>query len=226
MESEIKFAYQEGYSQFDIMDAPIISENLLPIGNMSYAMRSTYFDTSDDLLWSHQAVLRIRRSNERYYLTLKLPLHKLLHDGQGVFERQEYEFELTGDDCNWDKQQGLSSTWFLARLRERTGQVDQDLKQLLQLLEGRPLREVCLADYTRTTYAYEYRSSRFELCFDEGYLGVSEHIEQFSEVEFELLTGHKADLVALYTALVKELPVVPQNLSKYGRAIAIAKRYR
>lgn len=226
MESELKFAYQDGYSQFDIMDAPIISDNLLPIGNMSYAMRSSYYDTSDNLLWSHQAVLRMRRSNDRYYLTLKLPLHRPLNEDRGFFERQEYEFELTGDDCKWDKKQGISSAWFLSRLRERAGQADQDLRQLLQLLEGRPLQEVCLADFTRTTYAYEYRTSRFELCFDDGYLGVAEHVEQFSEIEFELLSGHKDDLLALYISLIKQLPIVPQKLSKYGRAIAIANRYR
>ena len=31
-----------------------------------------------------------------------------------------------------------------------------------------PLSEVCLADFTRTAYVFSFRTSKFEICFDEG----------------------------------------------------------
>lgn len=226
MESELKFFYKDGFSQADIIDDPLIVNNILTIGNMSYAMRSTYFDTSDELLRKRNAVLRIRRANEHFYLTFKMPIHKMKYRSEGIFERQEFEFKLSEKEEYWDSKKGISPTWFLNRMSEKAEFVDQDLKQLLLLLEDRPLYEVCLADYTRITYAYEYRLSRFELCFDEGYLGTSEYVEQFSELEFELLSGPKEDLLNLKNVLLDKLPLVAAKVSKYGQAIAIADRYR
>ncbi len=224
METELKYFYKDNYNQFDLLSEPVISAHLSKIGNMSYAMRSSYFDTSDEILRKARSVLRIRRANERYYLTLKMPVHKNLLNEKGIFERQEFEFELPEDEWKWDSKKGLNSNWFLSRIQAQPI-VEQDLKRLLHLLEGRPLYEVCLADYTRTAYGFAYRTSQFELCFDEGYLGTSEHIELFSELEFELLNGKKEDLMALNTMLLNQLPLIPAHKSKYGRAIEIADQY-
>lgn len=224
METELKYFYQNNYNQYDILSEPIIADHLSKIGNMSYAMRSSYFDTSDEILRKARSVLRIRRANERYYLTLKMPIHKNLLDKKGLFERQEFEFELLEDEWKWDFKKGLNSNWFLSRIQEQPTS-EQDLQRLLSLVEGRPLYEVCLADYTRTAYGFAYRTSQFELCFDEGYLGNSEHIEFFSEMELELLNGKREDLIALNTILLNQLPIIPADQSKYGRAIEIADQY-
>lgn len=229
MESELKFVYQDGSSYEDIINEPLISDHLLATGNMSYAMRSAYFDSEDELLRKRKGFLRIRRSNERFYLTLKLPIPKLNTHGGGIFERQEWEIELTDEEHFWDAKAGINPAWFLKRLAAQTEnneQSDPDLVQILQLLEGRPLQEVCLADYTRITYPYNYRTSRFELCFDEGYLGTSEHIEYFSEIELELLSGQRKDLVSLQEKLLDQLPLLSATKSKYDQAIALADLFK
>ncbi len=226
METELKFMYKEGYTQSDIIDEPIIAEHLINNWNMSFAMRSSYLDTSDEILRKRRSVLRIRRANDRYYLTLKMPVHKHLDDESGIYERQEFEFELTGEDYHWDKKQGLNPIWFFNKMNNLTKNTEDDLRQLLHLIEGRALFEMCIADFTRTSYAYAYRTSRFELCFDEGYLGTSEQIEQFSEIEFELLSGKTEDAISLHNTLLQKLPLISAAKSKYGRAIEIADRYR
>lgn len=225
MESELKYFYKDGFTQFDVISEAIISEHLSKTGNMSYAMRSSYFDTSDQILRKSKSVLRIRRCNERYYLTLKMPVHTSLVNGKGIFERQEFEFELTEEEWKWDTKKGLNPSWFISRVSQHS-HVEQDLKQLLRMIEGRPLMEVCLADYTRTAYGFAYRTSQFELCFDEGYLGTSEKIDFFSEMEIELLNGKREDLMALNTVLLNQLPIYPAQKSKYGRAIDIADRFK
>ncbi|HZJ68508.1 MAG TPA: CYTH domain-containing protein [Candidatus Eisenbacteria bacterium] len=226
MERELKFFYKDNFSQMDIIIHPIIENHLLSGDSMSYAMRSSYFDTSDELLRKRKAVLRIRRANEHFYLTFKMPIHEIKDKTDGVFERQEFEFKLSEKEEYWDSNKGISPAWFLNRMSEKADYVDQDLKQLLLLLEDRPLNEVCLADYTRNTYAYEYKLSRFELSFDEGYLGNSEHVEQFSELEFELLSGSMDDLLSLRTVLLEELPIIAAKISKYEQAIAIADQFK
>ena len=227
MEAELKFKYKEGFSQFDIINASFIANNLLKAGNMSYAMRSSYYDTSDEFFRRRMAVLRLRRQNERFYVTLKMPILKPLEHSEGYFERQEYEFELQERDKAIDLSLGLNSNWFLQRLNENgIDTYSQDLIQLLKMAEKQPLHEVCVADYTRTSYAFAFRTSHFEICFDEGYLGTSEKIEQFSELEFELLSGKGVDLVALKGILLEHLPLVPMRQSKYGRAIAIADQLK
>lgn len=229
MESELKFVYKDGASFSDIIEQPIISDYLLSTGNMSYAMRSSYFDTEDEILRNRKGALRIRRSNERFYLTLKLPIPKSDSKGDGIFERQEWEFELNDEEQYWDAKTGISPIWFLNRMAsnaEKGEKSDPDLIQILRILEGRPLHEVCLADYTRTAYAYQYRTSSFELCFDEGYLGTSEHVEQFSEIELELLTGNRKDLYSLQNEFLTSLPLSSATKSKYDQAMAIADLYK
>ncbi|NLJ70981.1 MAG: CYTH domain-containing protein [Clostridiaceae bacterium] len=229
MESELKFTLKEDASFREIMNEPIILDHLLLTGNMSYAMRSSYFDTADQLLRQRRGSLRIRRSNERFYLTLKLPSHNNALYNTGVFERQEWEFELNDEDRHWDMKTGINPTWFLNRILAETDykeSADPDLVQILRVIEGRSLYEVCLADYTRTSYPYSYRSSRFELCFDEGYLGTAEYVKQFSEIELELLTGNREDLFYLKNDFLAKLPVISATKSKYDQAIEIADLYR
>ncbi|MGB4609165.1 MAG: CYTH domain-containing protein [Saccharofermentanales bacterium] len=228
MESELKFILKEDADFMEIMNEPIIFDHLLLTGNMSYAMRSSYFDTADQLLRQRKGFLRIRRSNERFYLTLKLPNHNNGLQDPGVFERQEWEFELNDEEQHWDIKTGINPTWFLNRMlteKDNKEASDPDLVQILRVLEGRPLYEVCLADYTRTSYAYSYRSSRFELCFDEGYLGTAEYVKQFSEIELELLTGNREDLFYLKNDFLAQLPVISATKSKYDQAIEIADLY-
>lgn len=228
METELKFILKDSANFDEIMNEPIILDNLLLTGNMSYAMRSSYFDTEDQLLRQHKGCLRIRRSNERFYLTLKLPNHHNdMHDA-GIFERQEWEFKLNDEDQYWDMKSGINPTWFLNRMLTETEykeSSDPDLVQILRVLEGRPLYEVCIADFTRTSYPYSYRSSRFELCFDEGYLGTAEYVKQFSEIELELLTGNREDLISLKHEFLTKLPLISATKSKYDLAIEIADLY-
>ncbi|NLM20016.1 MAG: CYTH domain-containing protein [Clostridiaceae bacterium] len=229
MESELKFILKDDIDFMEIMNEPIILDHLLLTGNMSYAMRSSYFDTENQLLRQRKGFLRIRRSNERFYLTLKLPNHNNnMYDDAGIFERQEWEFELNDEEQYWDMKTGINTTWFLNRMligAEYRESSDPDLIQILRVIEGRPLYEVCLADYTRTSYAYSYRSSRFELCFDEGYLGTAEYVKQFSEIELELLTGNREDLFYLKHDFLTQLPVISATKSKYDQAIEIADLY-
>ena len=50
MEAELKFTYKKGFTYFDIIESPFIANNLLQSSITSYAMRSSYFDTSDEFL--------------------------------------------------------------------------------------------------------------------------------------------------------------------------------
>ncbi|NLJ94138.1 MAG: CYTH domain-containing protein [Clostridiaceae bacterium] len=226
MEAELKFTYKKGFTYFDIIESPFIANNLLQSSITSYAMRSSYFDTSDEFFRKRRAVFRLRRQNERYYLTLKLSIPKRLETGEGIFEREEFEFELQERDKNIDLGLGINPEWFLSRLNETQEKSNRDLLQILKMAENRPLSEVCLADFTRTAYVFSFRTSKFEICFDEGYLGTSEKIEQFSELEFELLLGKIEDLIALRGILLEHLPLIPMEKSKYGRAIAIADQLK
>lgn len=166
-------------------------------GFREIAMETTYFDTPDGALAGRKITLRLRKENQDCICTLKTPLP----DGS----RGEWECTAT--------------------------QIEDGLAQLIQAgapreitqLAQKGLIPVCGARFTRLAAQVETADGTAELALDSGILLGCDRESPLCEVEVELKTGSEAAALAFANRLASTYALVPEERSKFRRALALAK---
>lgn len=143
---------------------------------------TSYFDTPGGRLWRGGAALRIRVDGEVREQTLKLGAA-----GSKVIRRQEWNAPISGER--------LDPAEFPKAARAA----------LAKLLDGLSLDRIGTTTIKRTTRRVRYGDAVIEVVFDLGKVEAGSREEVVSEIEFELVEGKIADLVAL----ALELPLGP-----------------
>ncbi|MBQ1170635.1 MAG: CYTH domain-containing protein [Oscillospiraceae bacterium] len=164
----------------------------------SISMETTYYDTFDLKLAMHRWTLRRRMENGVSVCTFKRP-HK---DGG----RGEWEVECP------NIMEGI-----LALCKAGADE------ELLRVTAG-GLMEVCGARFTRLAKTLEIPGGTVELALDQGVLlgkGKGKELP-LAEVEVELKEGTDEAAVAFAKALAEEFSLVPEEKSKFVRAMALA----
>ena len=162
----------------------------------SISMETTYYDTFDLKLAMHRWTLRRRMENGVSVCTFKRP-HK---DGG----RGEWEVECP------NIMEGI-----LALCKAGADE------ELLRVTAG-GLMEVCGARFTRLAKTLEIPGGTVELALDQGVLLGKGKELPLAEVEVELKEGSDEAAVAFAKALVEEFSLVPEEKSKFVRAMALA----
>ena len=160
------------------------------------SMETTYYDTMDLKLSMHHWTLRRRMENGVSVCTFKRP-HK---DGG----RSEWEVEAA------------NITEGILKLCQNGA----DLELMRATAGG--LTEVCGARFTRLAAPLEIPGAKVELALDEGILLGRGKELPFAEVEVELKEGTDEAAVAFAKALAEEFGLVPEEKSKFARAMALA----
>lgn len=141
-------------------------------------LAATYADIADDRLAANAFALRLRREGERWVQTLK-------GRGDGLMQRLEHEVPLpatrTRPRLDPARHAGTPAGDALARL----------------LADGAPLAERYRTDIRRTHRVLKTGGATVEIAFDEGWIVAGRRRLAVCEVEFELLAGPPAALVAL-----------------------------
>ena len=96
-------------------------------------------------------------------------------------ERDEHDFSR-------EPEAGLDVAWFL-RDSFSDGDPDDELRDLLKEIDGKPLQEICSAEFTRTACDCGYGGTLLELCVDIGELAAGQLKEPIEELEVELMEG-------------------------------------
>ena len=162
----------------------------------SISMETTYYDTFDLKLAMHRWTLRRRMENGVSVCTFKRP-HK---DGG----RGEWEVECP------NIMEGI-----LALCKAGADE------ELLRVTAG-GLMEVCGARFTRLAKTLEIPGGTVELALDQGVLLGKGKELPLAEVEVELKEGTDEAAVALAKALAEEFVLIPEEKSKFARAMALA----
>ena len=162
----------------------------------SISMETTYYDTFDLKLAMHRWTLRRRMENGVSVCTFKRP-HK---DGG----RGEWEAECP------NIMEGI-----LALCKAGADE------ELLRVTAG-GLMEVCGARFTRLAKTLEIPGGTVELALDQGVLLGKGKELPLAEIEVELKEGTDEAAVAFAKALVEEFSLVPEEKSKFVRAMALA----
>lgn len=160
-------------------------------------METSYFDTADGALSAKKMTLRLRRENGSCICTLKTPLP----DGS----RGEWECAATsiGDGIR-----GLLSVG----APEQLGRWNETVLQI-----------VCSARFIRQAITVPTADGTAELALDSGVLiGGGKEIP-LHEVEVELKSGSEAATIDFAHQLCNTYGLTPQPLSKFQRALALAK---
>ena len=162
----------------------------------SISLETTYYDTFDLKLAMHRWTLRRRMENGVSVCTFKRP-HK---DGG----RGEWEVECP------NIMEGI-----LALCKAGADE------ELLRVTAG-GLMEVCGARFTRLAKTLEIPGGTVELALDQGVLLGKGKELPLAEIEVELKEGTDEAAVAFAKALAEEFSLVPEEKSKFVRAMALA----
>ena len=160
-------------------------------------MHTRYYDTKDRAFSGKKLTLRCRLENGLPVCTLKTPA--------GGNARGEFELPLA------DIHQAAPE------LCKQAGQ-----GQLIPLLES-GLEEVCGARFIRRAQLLEFPEFTAELALDRGVLTGGNKEIPLAEAEIELKSGSQEALQVFGLLLEKKFGLIPEKLSKFRRALDLAK---
>ena len=225
METELKMRFARDADRRAFWQNAWIEALILPDSAQETAMRSRYFDTDSRYLTENMASLRIRQENDQTVATLNVS-QSSNHD-QGLHQRHEWSIDLNKDDPDneWfaHPDRGVDAVWFL-RSAVSDGDPDDQLRSMLQAIDGQPLIEICQADFTRLAYDIGYGDSLMELAMDLGDLRAGGLTEPVAELEVELKEGDVRDLIDLGVELRSRFDLIPESKSKYARCLDLLRQ--
>jgi len=165
-------------------------------------LSNIYFETADGQLRSWDMGLRIRGFGDSYEMTLKTA-------GQtvgGLHQRPEYNVDIAEPVLD------------IHRLPAEVWPEGTDLAALQQQLQP-----IFSTDFVREKWVVTYQESEIEVALDRGEIRAGELSEPLNEVELELKSGHRDDLLAFAVELSKMNGLRLGSLSKAARGYALAK---
>jgi triphosphatase len=188
-EIEIKFRADAGGLAL-LLDSPLL-KNAREL--QTEALKATYFDTPSHALRKKGIILRIRKSgNDVPVLGMKGPGAV----GDGPFHRKEVEVISPGqkpDLALFDK----ITRKFLART-----------------IGEQPLAAKFNMEFTRLSGLVTSGSSAVEIAVDQGHISAGKQRMPLAEVELELVSGCKSDLLDLAAGLAKDFSLRLDFVSK------------
>lgn len=162
-----------------------------------YRMQTTYYDTLSGALSRLHITLRCRMENEEAVCTVKTPI--------AGYGRGEW-------DCRCeDIRKALPLLVAAGAPKE------------LEALTAEGLQEVCGARFTRYAGELTLGDTVVELALDQGVLTGGGKELPLCEVEVELKAGEPELAVAFGTQLKNRFALVPQEKSKFRRALELAQ---
>lgn len=185
-----------------------------------------YFDTKDQLLARHHALLRIgQRSESLFSVVCKLPgNHK-----RGLFSRLEYRRHLHSHlgviqptDTLYDVLRGSAVLEEIQRLSQSVGML-----QDIDLWNSKP---TVVLNKKRTTLPITLESGAQAFMYIDAFRARDPKREDWTptrfEIEYELVPSSKTEqateaFLDLASRIQKELPVEPSQCSKYERSLQL-----
>ncbi|MDP1701038.1 MAG: CYTH and CHAD domain-containing protein [Aestuariivirga sp.] len=188
-EIEIKFG-TDAAGLARLLDAPLIkTANDLQTENL----KATYFDTPSNALRKKGVILRIRKSGDDVpVLGMKAPGAA----GDGPFHRKEIEVNSPSLKPN-------------LALFDKTTE-----KFLWRIIGDQPLAAKFKMEFKRQSGLITSGSSVVEIAVDQGQISSGKQRVPLAEVELELVSGNKADLIDLAMRLAEDFSLRLDFVSK------------
>lgn len=172
-------------------------EAFFPLQWQCFHMETTYFDTPEGDVAARRWTLRRRMENQRSVCTVKTPAPG---GGRGEWETECGDIHLAIPElCK------LGAPGELAPLASR------------------PLYPLCGARFVRHAGTLTLEDCTLEIALDHGVLIGGSRELPLCEIEVELKTGSEQAAVAFAQSLARRFGLVPEEKSKYRRALELAR---
>lgn len=165
-------------------------------------LTNIYFETDDNQLRRWDMGLRIRGVDQRYEMTLKAAGKTV----GGLHQRPEYNVELAEPQLD------------IARLPAEIWPQGTDVADL-----QRRLQPLFSTHFQREAWLVQFRESEIEVAFDRGEVSAGELREPLYEVELELKSGQRADMLAFAAVMTETGGLRLGSLSKAARGYQLAQ---
>jgi len=207
MEIELKYKI-ESIEQCDkILNDPWIRKIAGEAGPETVRMKAAYFDTEDHVLIRHNVAFRIRTEGSRTVATLKWRDDE--DDGiSGLYIRSEINIPLSDNSCFFCPDPNVFKE-------------SAEGKDLLDILDGNPLVNVFDMIFTRKRVRVDYEDSLLELSIDEGVIVAGTKSVLLRELEIEVYSGNKEDLLAVGKKIAKTYGLEPEPKTKFTRGVEL-----
>ncbi len=182
-----------------------LAETLAAWPHQHFAARelsNTYYETDDNQLRRWDMGLRIRGVDQRFEMTLKAAGKTV----GGLHQRPEYNVDLQEPQLD------------IAQLPAEIWPQGTDIAALQQRLQ--PLFST---HFQREAWLVQFGSSEIEVAFDRGAVAAGELSEPLYEVELELKSGQRADMLTFAEALIAMGGLRLGSLSKAARGYQLAQ---
>ena len=206
MEIELKYRIDSVEQYEGILSDTWIAGMSESDGLETVYMKAAYFDSQDLTLTRHNIAFRIRSERDRTLATLKW---REDDDGiSGLYIRSEINIPISDQTCFFAPDPSVFKE-------------SAEGKDMLDILEGKPLVDIFDMIFTRKRIRLDYGESILELALDEGVIvaGVKSH--PFRELEIEIYSGNKEDLLAVGKQIAEKYGLVPELKTKFARGVEL-----
>lgn len=180
---------------------PLFRDKLVPGSQKTLTLVNRYYDTQDRKLTAGGMAYRIRETNGK---ELEVTVKTQGRTVNGFSERGEYTQPLTKVETRL--------TGFDARLDQKLATLLKD-DELLTLFTVDVIRQVALLQLSAVTIV--------EIAVDMGTITAGGRTAPIDEIELELKRGQEKELLRYTAALAQEIPLLPEEKSKFRRGMEL-----
>lgn len=203
MEIELKFLIDEELTR-ERLESDRHLRELARGGEMEeIPMYAVYFDSKDYVLLHQAIAFRVRHEGSRWVATLKW-------DGSaenGLHIRRELNVPV--DEA------------FMEAPSLSIFKGSAEYEALMEVAGDRPLLPVMSMEFTRTQVQVDTGRSIDMLSYDVGEIRTTEGVAPISELEIELYSGDREDMLALGNELAQKYDLKVGNKSKFQRGLEL-----
>ncbi len=168
-------------------------------------MKAVYYDTEDGILGNIDTVFGVRQEGSHRVATLKW--NGVQHGS--LYEREELNITIP---------ESMACASILSAFAE-----SEKGREIIQLIENRPLKEMVKTDYTRRIMRIDTGSAICEASLDTGRILTESGDADICELELELFSGDMEDIKEIGCDLKERFGLLPAEDSKYGRGLHLLK---
>ena len=199
----MKYKIPAGVIAEDIWKDKIFSDMEEAGSREEIYLDARYFDTDDCDLAKNEIAYRIRREGERIVAALKWKGHS-----EGALHvREEINVPVMSDEAD------------ISVFNE-----SEIGRELTNIIGGKQVKCFLETKFHRRRFRIDTGTGIFELSVDTGLIVTDYGEEPISEVEIELFSGEKEELLELGERLQNKYQLETEEISKYARGIEIIRR--
>lgn len=167
-------------------------------------MKACYFDTDDYILSKNDIAFRVRMEGSRIVASLKWNGES----EEGLHTREEINVPVNDETC------------FIIPKPEIF--IESDIgRKMIELVQGKPLHSLLETRFLRSRLRVDTGKSICEVAIDEGEIVTDFGTLPICELEIELFSGDKEDVLHIGKTLADKYNLTAEDQSKYARGLTL-----